>query len=190
MMKHTSLALLLALLGTQAGCAVEALPDLVPIADASKSYVYGWTLDRNQIPGRTLMRLSTAVGNKGKGPLEIWGGAVSGAAQQVYQRVYDTNGTTRDRLAGSFIYHPSHSHVHFEGFAVYNLRRIEAGGGVGGIIADGQKTSFCLINITQYFPSFTTAALRVNGRGGSSCGTIQGISTGYADVYHSGLTDQ
>lgn len=190
MMKHTPLALLLALLGTQAGRAVEALPDLVPIADASKSYVYGWTLDRNQIPGRTLMRLSTAVGNKGKGPLEIWGGAVSGAAQQVYQRVYDTNGTSRDRLAGSFIYHPSHSHVHFEGFAVYNLRRIEAGGGVGAIIAAGQKTSFCLINITQYFPSFTTAALRVNGRGGSSCGTIQGISTGYADVYHSGLTDQ
>jgi hypothetical protein len=190
MKKPTTLALMfLSLLGGVSP-AVEALPDMVPIADVAKNYVHGWRLDQTTLAGRVLLRLSTGVGNSGQGPIEIWGGTVSGATQEVYQRLYNTDGTTRDRLAGSFVYHPQHGHVHFEGFAIYNLRRIEANNGIGSIIAAGQKTSFCLVNIDNYWPTLTASALVRNGRGGSSCGTIQGISVGYADIYGSQLADQ
>ena len=170
--------------------AVQAPPDLAPIADSSRNYVYGWYLDQSTQAGRVLMRLSTAVGNRGTGPMEIFGGPVSGDVQQVYQRVYDSNGTSTDRLAGSFVYHPTHSHLHLEGFATYNLRTIADGGGVGSIIAAGAKTSFCLINVTQYWPAITSSALVPHGRGGGTCGQVQGISAGYADVYGAGLADQ
>lgn len=190
MIKRRLTLLATALMAATSARAIVAPPDLEAIADSSRGYVYGWSLDQTTQPGRVLMRLSTAVGNHGTGPMEIFGGPVSGSVQQVYQRVYDSNGTFQDRLAGNFVYHPTHSHLHLEGFATYNLRTITTGGGVGGIIAAGAKTSFCLINVTQYWPSTTSSALVPHGRGGGSCGQVQGISAGYADVYSSGLQDQ
>ncbi len=52
------------------------------------------------------------------------------------------------------------------------------------------KTSFCLINIRQPFPDATPSAGVVHGRGGNSCGQVQGISAGYSDVYSASLDDQ
>ena len=170
--------------------AQEALPDLVPLLDASLGWGHGWRLDQTTMTGRVLLRLATAMGNRGTGPLEVWGGTVSGSVQQVYQRVYSANGTVRDRLAGSFTYHPQHGHVHFDAFAIYNVRRVTPTGGVGAIIAAGQKTSFCLANIYNYWPAVAEAAVVKHGRGGSACGTIQGVSPGFADVYGSHLPDQ
>ena len=190
MIKHI-ITLLVGALAATSLPAVQAPPDLVPIADASRNYVHGWYLDQTTQTGNVLLRLSTAMGNRGTGALELFGGvATTGGTQEVFQRVYDSNGTYSDRLAGYFVYHPSHGHLHFEGFAIYNLRTITTGGGVGPIIAAGGKTSFCLINVTQYWPSITSSALVPNGRGGSSCGQVQGISSGYADVYGASLTDQ
>ena len=129
----------------------------------------------------------TEVANAGDGPLEIWGGATSGDTQQVFQRVYQADGGSRDQLAGEFVDHPGHGHIHFEGFASYNLRLLDTN---GNVIASGGKTSFCLINIRQPLPGVTDEAGLVHGRGGSSCGNIQGISTGYSDVYSASLDDQ
>ena len=162
----------------------DYLPDLTPIASTLTEQL---RLDTTQISGRRLMRFSTEVANSGDGPLEIWGGSASGSTQQVFQRVYQADGGSRDRLAGEFVYHAEHGHIHFEGFAVYNLR---ATTGTQEIVASGGKTSFCLINIRQPLPNVTAVAGRVHGRGGSSCGQFQGISTGYSDVYSSSLPDQ
>ena len=170
--------------------AQEALPDLVPVLDATLGWGHGWRLDQTTLPGRVLLRLATAMGNRGTGPLEVWGGTVSGSVQQVYQRVYSANGSVRDRLAGSFTYHPQHGHVHFDAFAIYNVRRVTPDGGVGAIISAGQKTSFCLANIYNYWPDVGAAAVVKHGRGGSACGTIQGVSPGFSDVYGSHLPDQ
>ncbi|MGB7325158.1 MAG: lysyl oxidase family protein, partial [Rubripirellula sp.] len=60
----------------------------------------------------------------------------------------------------------------------------------GAIVASGGKTSFCLINIRQPFPEASANAGLVHGRGGNSCGNVQGISTGYSDVYSASLDDQ
>ncbi len=172
--------------------AQELLPDLVAIADQASSYIYGWTLDTSSNPGRTLMRLSTTIGNRGSGPLEIWGGNVDEdtLSQEVNQRIYNLNGTTRDRLAGHFEYHSAHGHIHFEGFATYNLRTVTAGNGVGGIVASGGKTSFCILNSRNYWPDLYSAARIRDGRGGDGCGTLQGLSVGHVDVYNADLPGQ
>ena len=162
----------------------DFLPDMIPIASTLTEQL---RLDTTEISGRTLMRFSTELANGGDGPLEIWGGSTTGNSQQVFQRIYQEGGGHRDVLAGEFIYHPEHGHIHFEAFATYDLQLLGAN---GAVIASGGKTSFCLINIRQPLPDVTANADVVHGRGGNSCGTIQGISTGYSDVYSSSLDGQ
>ena len=164
--------------------AVDYLPDLVPIGSTLTERL---SIDTSEQPGRRLMRFSTELANAGTGPLEIWGGDASGSSQQVFQRIYQYDGHTRDVLAGEFVYHPNHGHIHFEAFATYDLRLVDNG---GAVIASGGKTSFCLINIRQPLPEVTAAAEVVHGRGGNSCGNIQGISAGHSDVYSAALDDQ
>ena len=165
----------------------DLLPDLMPITATLNQNRY---VDTTTQPGRALLRISTEMANAGDGPLELWGGATSGSTQEVFQRIYQEDGSSRDVLAGEFVFHSSHSHIHFEGFAQYHLREVNPDGSVGDIVASGGKTSFCLINIRQPFPEISRDALVVHGRGGNSCGSIQGISTGYSDVYGSNLPDQ
>ncbi|NJN49227.1 MAG: hypothetical protein HC805_04890, partial [Alkalinema sp. RL_2_19] len=163
-----------------------ALPDLRPMISASSDY----TIDTTEIPGQTLLRLSTAVANIGPGPLELWGTATFGTYQPVFQRIYNQDATFRDQLAGEFVNYTSHGHFHFENFAVYNLRTIEPDGTPGAIVASGGKTSFCLLNVQHPFPQLTAAAPIADGRGGLDCGFIQGIDVGYADVYARDLPNQ
>jgi hypothetical protein len=162
----------------------DFLPDLTPIASTLGERL---SIDTSEQPGRELLRFSTEVANAGTGPLEIWGGTASGDSQQVFQRIYQEGGGSRDILAGEFVYHPGHGHIHFEAFATYDLKLINAS---GEIIASGGKTSFCLINIRQPLPDVSANADVVHGRGGTSCGNIQGISAGYSDVYSASLDDQ
>src|SRR5687768_8278886 len=92
----------------------DRLPDLTPLASRSEEYIHGWSIDRHEMPGRTLLRLTTAMANLGTGPLEIHGGRVVDGAQQVFQRIYGDGEKSRDRLAGDFTYHPEHGHTHFD----------------------------------------------------------------------------
>src|SRR5688572_26816100 len=74
------------------------LPDLVPWANRQRNYMYGWNFDRNEKPGRLLLRLTTAIGNIGTGPLELRGGRVRLGKQEVMQRIYNADNSTTDRL--------------------------------------------------------------------------------------------
>ena len=166
--------------------AADLLPDLVALSSEDDSWMYGWSLDTSQIPGRTLLRLTTATGNIGDGALEIYGGAVlPGGQQEVYQRIYDDMGGSRSRLAGTFTYHAGHGHTHFDDFAQYHLRAVTPGNGVGDIVVSGDKTSFCLLDSVEIVPGpdpvdpYDTCTP-----------TRQGISVGWADIYHKSLPDQ
>ena len=91
------------------------------------------------------------MANVGLGALEIRGGNIIGEnIQEVYQRVYEPDGSFNDRVAGTFTYHPEHKHIHFDGFAEFRLREVLPDGGVGAIVAGGLKTSFCIIDIENY----------------------------------------
>ena len=187
--------------GEDAGLVGVALPDMIPWTGPSGYNYYRDTqIDTTSIPGRRLLRFSTAIANAGSGPVELRGGAVNpDGSQKVYQRLYNYNDVTRqytaaeDRLAGNFIYHPGHNHLHFEGYAEYKL--LSNDGGQPGAVATradgtsvlGEKVGFCLLNITTYdssIPGYSTSP------GGYGCGLLQGISTGRADVYTSSLDSQ
>src|SRR5262245_41971907 len=90
----------------------ELLPDMLPWASMEESYLYDSYIDSSEIPGRRLLRFSTAVANDGAGPMEVRGGAVlPGGSQQVHQRIYKEGGGFTDRLAGTFTYHDEHAHI-------------------------------------------------------------------------------
>ena len=153
------------------------LPDLTPWLSDERGFVYDWTVQGDEL------RLTTAFANVGEGDLEIRGGDTHDGVQDVYQRIFNEDGTYTDRLAGEFQHHEQHGHIHFEDFAEFRLREVNADGSVGDIIADGDKVSFCLIDVARYDGDADASVYR-------SCGQVQGISTGWADVYSQGLPGQ
>jgi hypothetical protein len=165
--------------------ATDKLPDITIWRDKLNDN----SIDTTTMPGHVLLRLSTGTPNLGPGRLELRGGSViSTTRQQVNQRVYRTDNTFYERPAGEFTYHPSHSHIHFDRWCVYRLRRITTDGGVGEIISTGQKTSFCILDLTVHNssnPNYRSPGFY------SGCGTtVQGLTPGWADIYSRGLTDQ
>ena len=68
--------------------------------------------------------------------MELTGGPVNGdGTQQVYQKAFASDGSSKNFLCGSFIYHPQHNHVHFEDFTQYNLRIATS----DGTVPDGES---------------------------------------------------
>ena len=157
---------------------MQLLPDLYAWADESRGYIYDWRIAGDEL------RLTTAMANIGEGDMEVRGGPIiSGQDQVVYQRIYNDDGTFTDVESGTFEYHEGHGHIHFEDFAHFRLREVEADGGVGDIVVQGEKVSFCLIDVARYDEGAGTGDYR-------SCGQVQGVSAGWADVYSSGLPGQ
>ena len=132
------------LIGTDVALAVDWLPDMI----CRESNLYDNDISTSVEAGRVHLRLSNGTANLGLGQLHIFGveGGPDDELQEVYQRVFADDGSYYDRLSGKFIYHPTHGHVHFEDWAIYHLREILPGDGVGPILASGEKTSFCLID--------------------------------------------
>ena len=168
--------------------ATALLPDLVPLVNRQRNYLHGWILDRSQVQGHTLLRFTTAVGNAGRGPIELRGGPTNGATQDVFQRVYHSDGSTADRLAGAFTYHAEHGHVHVDEFAQYALRSAGPKGEVGTVVASSDKVSFCLLDRTAHdrgLPGAPQAPHYITCDNG-----VQGISVGWSDVYERNLPGQ
>jgi subtilisin-like proprotein convertase family protein/Ca2+-binding RTX toxin-like protein len=156
------------------------LPDL--IVDTRRG-LDDWCLD-----GATL-RFAQATPNVGAGPMELRGGEDQGDGTQiVLQRIYTSDGgfVTPDREAGRFSFHPSHGHLHFNDYAQYNLRELlpDADGDgvpdVGDIVAGGNKTSFCLVDIAVF--NSTLPGFDPDGSD-FGCNDVQRISVGWEDIY-------
>jgi len=175
----TSILLLLPTVG--GAQTTERLPNLVP-NPASELHVL-----TDSVSGVTLLRFSTVSYNNGRGPVELVGGDINLTTntQKVYQRVYLSDGTSYDRLAGDFIYHPEHQHIHFEGYATYKLLPVNA---PGASQRNGQKTSFCLEDTNLVLPSLPGAPPQPVY---TVCNSqVQGISVGWADRYAYTLAGQ
>lgn len=128
--------------------------------------------------GHTYLLLSATTWN-GDEALELVGGAgdpLTGK-QPVYQRVYNSDGSSTLYLAGSFEFHPAHNHVHFTDYALYTLQPVDA---PGGSARTSSKTTFCIIDTTRVKrlpgspkrPVYTTCS-----------STVQGMSKGWGDTY-------
>ena len=134
----------------------------------------------------TILRFSTVSWNNGAGAVEIEGGATTtGGKQRVYQNIYQDDGSIRQRIAGEFLYHDEHSHIHFEGYANYTLQPVDASGASERY---GQKTSFCLMDTTRVNHKLSGAPKKAEY---DTCSSgIQGISVGWGDKYGYQLAGQ
>lgn len=167
--------------------ATDLLPDLTIWTDQAIALLYGWRIDRAEptLPGATLLRLTTATPNIGTGPLDLRGSA---ATPDVYQRIFRSNGTSYDRYAGTFTFHPAHGHLHFDNWVNFHLRSVLTNNGVGPIVAAGDKTSF---NIADYI-AYNTSLPGAPQSGQYALGNTytQGLAVGWADIYGSQLPNQ
>ncbi len=152
--------------------ALELRPNLEPFP------AFDLRLVPNFSTGGKEIRFSTRSWNKGVGPLELVAGETGSQGQNVYQRVYLSDGSHVDYFAGTFVWHPAHNHFHFEGYALYSLEPINA---PGGSPKSGNKTTFCIMDTNKIDASLPGAPQQAVY---STCGTtIQGMSVGWADTY-------
>ena len=131
---------------------------------------------------------SATTWNNGDGPLVLVAGETDPDAlrnRKVYQRVFLSDGTFHDRVAGDFVWHPSHNHFHFEDYAVYTLQPFNAPGASARTSA---KTSFCVMDTTAVD---TTLPRAPNKPVYATCGNaMQGMSVGWGDTYTNQLPGQ
>jgi len=165
-------------LNAQTGYAQELLPNLVARPASEFSLI--------QINGRLMLRFAATSWNNGAGPLELRSGSASESqGQNVYQRIFRSDGTYIDELAGTFIWHPTHDHFHFGDFALYTFNAV---GGDPGSEQASAKTSFCVMDTTAVDLSLTGAP---HSAVYSACNKfVQGMSVGWGDRYGPTLAGQ
>jgi hypothetical protein len=159
---------------------VDLLPNLTPQMASEISVV------QDQTNGHILLRFAAVNRNLGAGPLDVHAGGVTGSGQQVYQRIYRTDGSYHDELAGTMTYHPAHNHFHVNNFELYTLTPAGEDRLVTG--KTSEKTSFCLEDTTPI-------DLRLPGAPQHGVYTtcnpdVQGISVGWGDRYGPTLPGQ
>lgn len=155
---------------------VERLPNIKALP------AFEVTAGLNLVYQNPELRFSTTTANLGDGPLELIGGETGRGKQNIYQRIYLSDGTFYDRRVGAYVWHPEHQHIHVENYAQYVLQALNA---PGNSQRTGQKTSFCVMDTDRIGTSGSSQPYYVN------CDTtVQGMSVGWADTYHAHLAGQ
>ena len=127
--------------------------------------------------------------------------------EKVNQTIYRKEGNTytrRFRPAGYMQYHPTHGHIHVDGWAMFTLRTRTADPNPLNwpSLGSGTKISYCLINVGTCDQSNGYCQDR-NGRvldadsmpnaglgNAGGCGTNQGVYPGHLDIYGQGSDGQ
>ncbi|MDP8947913.1 MAG: lysyl oxidase family protein [Actinomycetota bacterium] len=147
-----------------------------------------------------ILRFTNTVWNAGQGPLEVRGKIVrtpSGKKKtKAVQRIYNRKGdyeTTKP--VGTFVYHPSHNHMHFGDFSEYQLwRRADYDKWVRmgrdeqeRVEKEGAKNGVCMLDTRKVKDLRGTPERKVY----RFCTTRrQGLSVGFGDTYNYRLPDQ
>jgi hypothetical protein len=174
--------------------AAPLLPDLIvwdkQSPDFRSCYMHCGLFDTEHIDNKVLYRFTGALPNVGIGPLEIREVTHPNGTQDVYQRIYQSEGGISEVLVGSF---PNAApippwHLWLPGIAQYNLRTVTEGNGVGPIVSSHDKTSMAVVDGAALNTSLpgapdTPVYKEVNV-------PILGISIGWADIYSTSLPGQ
>jgi hypothetical protein len=159
--------------------AQELLPNLRAMPPSNLS------IATNASTGNPELRLAATSWNSGAGPLELIPGAAGQAGQDVYQRIYLKGGGSTQRLAGTFVWHPEHNHFHFQEYALYTLRPVNA---PGASQRQSYKTSFCVMDTTKVDSRMRGAPKEAVY---ATCNAVvQGMSVGWGDTYGAHLAGQ
>ncbi len=162
------------------------LPDIIVRQDDLYDHQFVTTV----LPPKTIVRFSNGTPNIGDGKLYVFGTGIDNGdgTENIMQRIYFQGGSFTDRLAGRFVFHPSHHHIHVEDWCEYRLRQVLPNDGVGPIVVKGQKTSFCILDLQVYDPSLPN--YNPSGQFFSCSSTTQGLSVGWMDIYDKTLDGQ
>jgi hypothetical protein len=179
---------------TERSAAEDRLPDLIAWANdstiASRCYMYCGVMNAQLFPNKVVYQFTGALPNIGVGPLEIREVTHPNNVQDVYQRIYQTQGPMTEELVGSFPDAASipPRHLFLPGIAQYNLRTVLPGGGVGPVVSSNDKTSMAVVDSRAYDTSLPGAP--ATSFYSSVSAAILGISIGWADVYPPSLPGQ
>lgn len=168
------------------------------------------------------LRFDQVFANIGEGALEmlfVIPHDSNSTERNVFQRIYRSNGTLTERLAGEWEFHEAHQHFHFEGFGLSRLFQANANGQplnsvplkqrrfkLNGKrhetmfpVAGVNKVSFCIADIEIVFWAQKGNGIRTHNApdclfpaysDATNDYLIQGITPGWADVYEWYLPDQ
>ncbi len=145
---------------------------------------------------RRLLRFANKVYNAGDGPLELEpSDDASTLGVEVVQRLYAHDGrgvwsVAEEREAGTFSFHSTHDHWHFDQFARYELRTAGSDGSIGGVVLTSEKITYCLIDNYTTTLSLEHTASTAGYTTCDSQDSTQGISVGWGDRYAPGLAGQ
>ena len=135
------------------------------------------------------LRFSTTVVNTGEGPLDLAGSydTASGITTAT-QRIQRDDGSTIERLVGTFVYHPGHEHWHFDDFTMLELWTYDSDGRLVDMKATTGKATFCAVDEVLTYGSLPYVP---DGPSFLECGQgVQGISVGWSDTYTADLIGQ
>lgn len=175
---------------------VDLLPDLFPPLGVGFGtapfllFVLGWDLSSSVEPGRIFLRVDFGAANIGAGPLYIRSATTQNpdSSWDGFQRIFRSDSTWWERSVGFLDFHPDHGHVHFEDWGQYRLREILPGDGVGPILAESDKISFCILDAFHFAPELPGSPA---DRFFSTCDMgLQGESVGWIDMYSKPTTGQ
>src|SRR5262245_9606471 len=104
--------------GALAQSVIAKTPNLTP------QPAWNISLVPNTTTGTSTLRFSTTSWNNGTGPLQLEaGGTDTGSGkQQVFQRIFNSDGSSTLHFCGWFEWHPTHNHFHFDNYALYSLQ--------------------------------------------------------------------
>jgi lysyl oxidase len=179
------------------------LPDLVTLRIGQNDLVV------RKRKGKLRLRLSNVIGNRGRGPLEIYpsphpsdcdGNGNPANDRDTYQRIFrDSNGDhvfdrqqdaeSDELLFGCERFHPPHHHWHLLDFSRYKLVRERT----GRTVSRSTKISFCVVDTDRPFarlPGSPWAGYYPAGSADCDRDSIDGLSVGWADTYAWSLPGQ
>lgn len=170
----------------------------VPLGVDAPLLVNGCFVDEHVRKGaRRCLRFDGIAANSGAGPLEVaYGPDASRTDISAFQRIFNSDGTYKDRFATKSEFHPTHVHFHIQDFYVARLwSSSERGGRLGSDpVARGDKNGFCPEDSAPIegersgggnYSCFTD-----DERSGPETNQVVGISAGWKDIYRYGLPDQ
>lgn len=141
------------------------------------------------------LRFSNTVWNSGDGRLEMRpeNNSLLGKTKAL-QRVWSHDSSGKWYLVeevpvGEFVFHASHNHWHFEGFANYSLVNENADGSIGpSVKRSSQKTTFCVIDTDKVNANLEHSGSQTY----TTCGQndITGLTVGWGDKYAYNLSGQ
>lgn len=168
-------------------------PDLVMSAPSQLE------IDRSTVPGRSVLRATSSIDNRGRGPLELRARRRGPHRWDVYQAIYDNRGRThlaRARATLTYKFIPGErygrgnvgaaSYWKLRHAAGFELWSVDAHRRAIALVRTGPKVDYCLRDLQRTRPGGDSPATAVYPGCNQDPGArrdVLGTSAGWSDVY-------